>query len=68
MPICIALTTKPRIPTGMLATLDFGMSLRDAALVILFFAMITCIPPAFMAIGGANTGLRQQVQARYSFG
>ena len=52
----------------MLATLDFGMSLRDAALVILFFAMITCIPPAFMAIGGANTGLRQQVQARYSFG
>ncbi|OIW31778.1 hypothetical protein CONLIGDRAFT_652726 [Coniochaeta ligniaria NRRL 30616] len=56
------------IPTGMLATLVFGMGLRDSALVILFFAMITCIPPAFMATGGANTGLRQQVQARYSFG
>ena len=52
----------------MLATLVFGMSLRDSALVILFFALVTCIPPAFMATGGANTGLRQQVQARYSFG
>jgi purine-cytosine permease-like protein len=64
----LALISKPRIPTGMLATLDFGMSLRDSSLVILFFAIITCLPPAFMAIGGANTGLRQQVQARYSFG
>jgi purine-cytosine permease-like protein len=57
-----------RIPTGMLATLSFGMRLRDSALVILFFAMITCIPPAFMAVAGPNTGLRQLVQARYSFG
>lgn len=56
------------VPTGMLATLAIGMSLRDSALVILFFSMITCIPPAFMSIGGANTGLRQLVQARYSFG
>lgn len=52
----------------MLATLVFGMRLRDAALVILFFSMIVCIPPAFMAVGGPHTGLRQQVQARYSFG
>ncbi|KAK3390945.1 permease for cytosine/purines, uracil, thiamine, allantoin-domain-containing protein [Podospora didyma] len=56
------------IPTGMLATLGFGMSLRDASLVILFFAMLTAIPPAFMCIGGMETGLRQLVQARYSFG
>ncbi|KAK3936383.1 permease for cytosine/purines, uracil, thiamine, allantoin-domain-containing protein [Diplogelasinospora grovesii] len=56
------------IPTGVLATLVFGMSLRDSALVILFFAMLTCIPPAFMGIGGMETGLRQLVQARYSFG
>jgi NCS1 nucleoside transporter family len=56
------------IPTGMLATLGMGLSLRDASLTILFFAMLTCIPPAFMGIGGMETGLRQLVQARYSFG
>ncbi|KAK4193739.1 hypothetical protein QBC35DRAFT_510971 [Podospora australis] len=56
------------IPTGMLATLGMGLSLRDASLVIIFFAMLTCIPPAFMGIGGMETGLRQLVQARYSFG
>ncbi|KAK3688586.1 permease for cytosine/purines, uracil, thiamine, allantoin-domain-containing protein [Podospora appendiculata] len=56
------------IPTGMLATLSFGMSLRDSSLVILFFSMLTSIPPAFMGIGGLETGMRQLVQARYSFG
>jgi purine-cytosine permease-like protein len=52
----------------MLATLDFGMSLRDSCLVILFFGLLTCIPPAYMGIGGMATGMRQQIQARYSFG
>ncbi|KAK3954629.1 purine-cytosine permease [Pseudoneurospora amorphoporcata] len=32
------------VPTGMLATLSFGLSLRDASLVIIFFALIT-VPP-----------------------
>ena len=52
----------------MLATLHFGLSLRDASLVIVFFATIACLPPAFMGIGGMETGMRQFVQARYSFG
>lgn len=52
----------------MLATLIFGMSLRDGALVILFFSMLCCAIPAYMCIGGMMTGLRQLVQARYSFG
>ena len=52
----------------MLATLIFGMSLRDASLVILFFSMLCCTAPAYMCIGGMMTGLRQLVQARYSFG
>ncbi|KAI1850075.1 hypothetical protein JX265_003448 [Neoarthrinium moseri] len=56
------------IPTGMLATLVFGMSLRDASLTILFFSMLTCALPAFMGCGGYKTGLRQLVQARYSWG
>lgn len=52
----------------MLATLDMGLSLRDASLIILFFSFLTCLPPAFMGLGGMKTGLRQLVQARYSFG
>lgn len=62
------LTPDLSIPTGMLATLAFGLSLRDASLIILFFGLLTSLPPAFMGIGGMETGLRQQVQARYSFG
>lgn len=56
------------LPTGMLATLSFGMSLRDSALVIVFFSLLTVVPPAFMGVGGTQTGMRQLVQARYSFG
>ncbi|TQN74800.1 Purine-cytosine permease fcyB [Colletotrichum shisoi] len=56
------------IPTGALATAQFGLSLRDASLVIIFFALLTIVPPAFMGIAGSYTGLRQLVQARYSFG
>ncbi len=54
----------------MLATLPdaYGMNLRDSSLVILFISLLTCIPPAFMGIGSMETGLRQLVQARYSFG
>lgn len=52
----------------MLATLTFGMSLRDASLTILFFSMLCCAPPAFMGCGGLNTGMRQLIQARYSWG
>jgi len=54
------------IPTGALATVQFGLSLRDASLVILFFSMLTSVAPAFMGIAGSYTGLRQLVQARYS--
>ncbi|KAI1339152.1 NCS1 nucleoside transporter [Xylariaceae sp. FL0016] len=56
------------IPTGMLATTVFEMSLRDASLTILFFSALCTAPPAFMGCGGYKTGLRQLVQARYSWG
>jgi purine-cytosine permease-like protein len=52
----------------MLATSVYGMGLRDASLTILFFSMLCCIPPAFMGCGGYKTGLRQLIQARYSWG
>ncbi|KAK7927171.1 purine-cytosine permease fcy22 protein [Apiospora marii] len=56
------------IPTGMLGTTAFGMSLRDASLTILFFSLLCSIPPAYMGCGGYKTGMRQLVQARYSWG
>ncbi len=62
------LTTRASLPAGILSTLGFGLSLRDASLIIIFFSLITCIPPAFMGIGGMHTGMRQQIQGRYSFG
>ncbi|KAI0393188.1 NCS1 nucleoside transporter [Xylariaceae sp. FL0594] len=56
------------LPTGMLATTVFGLGLRDASLTILFFAALCTVAPAFMGCGGYKTGLRQMIQARYSWG
>lgn len=57
-----------RIVTGMVGTLSYGLSLRDASLVILFFCIISTVPPAYLATYGPKTGMRQMIQARYSFG
>ncbi|RDW80195.1 hypothetical protein BP6252_04833 [Coleophoma cylindrospora] len=56
------------IVTGMVGTLSYGLSLRDASLVIIFFTLITTIPVAYMGTLGPKTGLRQMIQARYAFG
>ncbi|KAH7160797.1 permease for cytosine/purines, uracil, thiamine, allantoin-domain-containing protein [Dactylonectria macrodidyma] len=56
------------LPTGALGTAVYGLKLRDVSLIIILFNIITCIPPAFIGIGGVQTGMRQMVQARYSFG
>jgi purine-cytosine permease-like protein len=52
----------------MLATTVFQLSLRDASLTILFFSAFCTVAPAFMGCGGYKTGLRQMIQARYSWG
>lgn len=52
----------------MLATTVFELSLRDASLTILFFSAFCTTAPAFMGCGGYKTGLRQMIQARYSWG
>lgn len=52
----------------MVGTLNFGLNVRDASLVILFFNLLCCIPPAYLATLGPKTGMRQMVQARFSFG
>lgn len=57
-----------RIVTGMVGTLSYGLSLRDSSLVIIFFSLLCTIPPAFLGTFGAKTGLRQMLQARFTFG
>ncbi|RKK82570.1 hypothetical protein BFJ69_g3147 [Fusarium oxysporum] len=56
------------LPTGALGTAVYGLGLRDVSLIIIFFNIVTCIPPAVISIGGCKTGMRQMIQARYSFG
>ncbi|KAJ7634710.1 permease for cytosine/purines, uracil, thiamine, allantoin-domain-containing protein [Roridomyces roridus] len=54
--------------TGSLGPIAYGLGLRDSCLVILFFNLLCCIPPGYLSTWGPKLGLRQMVQARYSFG
>ncbi|KAK0739587.1 permease for cytosine/purines, uracil, thiamine, allantoin-domain-containing protein [Apiosordaria backusii] len=45
-----------------------GLSLRDSALVILFFVLLTTLLPAYLSTLGPKIGMRQMIQARYSYG
>ncbi|KAL0258127.1 hypothetical protein SLS55_007299 [Diplodia seriata] len=56
------------IITGMLGTLSYGLSLRDTSLTIIFFSLLCYMPTAYMNVLGPQTGMRQMIQARYSFG
>jgi len=51
----------------MLAPL-YGLNLRNASLVILFFILLTTTLPAYLCTLGPKIGMRQMLQARYSFG
>ncbi|KIY69200.1 hypothetical protein CYLTODRAFT_373087 [Cylindrobasidium torrendii FP15055 ss-10] len=53
---------------GSLGPIVFGLSVRDSCLVILFFNLLCAIPPAYLTTWGPRLGLRQMIQARYSFG
>jgi len=53
---------------GILGPVVFGLSLRNSALIILFFSILTSIPCAYLVTLGPKTGLRQMVLSRYSFG
>ncbi|KAF2861568.1 cytosine-purine permease [Piedraia hortae CBS 480.64] len=52
----------------MTGTLIFGLDLRASALVILFFSLLGAVPVGYLATIGPKTGMRQMIQARYSFG
>ncbi|KAI0487582.1 permease for cytosine/purines, uracil, thiamine, allantoin-domain-containing protein [Xylaria cf. heliscus] len=55
------------ITFGMLGP-TYGLGLRDCTLVIVFFCILTAAMPAYLGTLGPKTGLRQMIQARYSFG
>ena len=52
----------------MVGTTSFGLSLQTSALIILFFTLISTMPVAYMSTWGPKTGMRQLIQARFSFG
>ena len=54
--------------TGTLGPLLFNLSLRDSALVILFFNMFSCALPSYFAVFGPRLGMRQMGIAAYSYG
>lgn len=56
------------ISTGMAGTIGFGLGLRDATLVIIFFSLATALAAPYLSIWGAKLGLRQMIHARYAFG
>jgi len=47
---------------------SYGLGLRDSSLVILFFTLLTSTLPAYLSTLGPKTGMRQMIQARFSFG
>ncbi|KAI0458130.1 permease for cytosine/purines, uracil, thiamine, allantoin-domain-containing protein [Xylaria acuta] len=55
------------ITFGMLGP-TYGLGLRDCALIIIFFCILTAAIPAYLGTLGPKTGLRQMIQARFSFG
>jgi len=52
----------------MLGPSLFALDLKTSILCIIFFTAISCIPPAYCAMNGPRTGMRQMVQARYALG
>ncbi|KAJ8094728.1 hypothetical protein PM082_010734 [Marasmius tenuissimus] len=53
---------------GALGPLAFDFGVKRSCLVITFFTLLCSVPPAYLATWGPKLGLRQIVQARYSFG
>ncbi|XXH01029.1 hypothetical protein Hte_007380 [Hypoxylon texense] len=47
---------------------SYGLGLRDCVLVVVFFCLLTAAIPAYLGVLGPKTGLRQMIQARFSFG
>ncbi|KAH7139742.1 permease for cytosine/purines, uracil, thiamine, allantoin-domain-containing protein [Dactylonectria estremocensis] len=55
------------ITFGMLGPI-YGLGLRDSSLVIIFFTLLTTLLPSYLGTMGPKTGMRQMIQARFSWG
>ncbi|EEB90391.1 hypothetical protein MPER_11410, partial [Moniliophthora perniciosa FA553] len=53
---------------GALGPVAFGLGVKGSCLVIWLFTMLCAVPPAYFSTWGPRLGMRQMVQARYSFG
>lgn len=53
---------------GLMGPKYYDLSFRDSILIIIFILLLTTLAPAFLATLGPKTGMRQMVQARFSFG
>ncbi|KAF5335050.1 hypothetical protein D9758_016322 [Tetrapyrgos nigripes] len=53
---------------GTLGPAVYSLSKGDSCLVILFFNLLCCTPVAYFVTWGPKLGMRQMIQARYSFG
>ncbi|KAG8972568.1 hypothetical protein FRC05_009801 [Tulasnella sp. 425] len=53
---------------GTVGPLVFELGFRDSALVIFGFNVIGCLLPGYFSTFGPKTGMRQMVQARYTWG
>ncbi len=51
-----------------MTTYFYGLSLRNAFLLIFFFAFLFTFPAAYLITIAPQTGMRQMLQSRYSFG
>ncbi|OTB17588.1 hypothetical protein K445DRAFT_57503 [Daldinia sp. EC12] len=63
-----SMTSLLPIGIGSATTLGFGMSLRDAALMIVFLQFLFAVPAAYIITIAPLTGMRQMIQSRYCFG
>ncbi|KAI1401750.1 permease for cytosine/purines, uracil, thiamine, allantoin-domain-containing protein [Hypoxylon fuscum] len=63
-----SMTSLLPIGIGSATTLGFGMTLRDAALMIVFLQFLFVLPAAYIITIAPLTGMRQMIQSRYCFG
>ncbi|KAI2472351.1 permease for cytosine/purines, uracil, thiamine, allantoin-domain-containing protein [Annulohypoxylon bovei var. microspora] len=63
-----SMTSLLPIGIGSAATIGFGISLRDAALMIVFLQFLFALPAAYIITIAPLTGMRQMIQSRYCFG
>lgn len=66
--MCTPMLSILPIGTGIVPTYFYGLSLRDAFLLVWFFSFIFTAPAAYLITIAPQTGMRQMLQSRFSFG